>query len=777
MPVAGESPTTPGVSAPLFGDSGVNTNGLPLEGDQGITLNRGFYDLYSVTVPGTNAGLLSTRLEAISGNPDLYIRKGAVPTLNHDTDHNGYLYDHRLNSTNFTQYGTWVPLDGRTETQLSPGTWHILIKAEGNSDARYRLKLSGANVSSGGPVQNLSLTNGTYTAQLLAKGDWRYYRIEMPDPVPAQWNFGFSVLSGDVDLYLRDTIPPGNNAIFSDLEKDIIDWRTDNKVSGVEVYYPNEGQTNLPHSMLKPGTTYYMGFCAKADSSFSVTSSIAGGPAPNYPSLDFYSGSATTNLQPGASITYRIAVPSDAVRWKHSASNTSSVAVYLKQGGLPSTTEFDWRRTSGSGTLNQFLKNGTWPWLTGQPYYLTAVNNSAVQAPFSIKMEGSSAVECPSNLAASDGTNLNGVYLTWTGVNGATSYEIWRSLLPNAETAVRIADKNMSATYTDSEAVPGVTNYYWVAVSGAPNQTWFSTTDGGWRSARGTISQTQFVFGFEGGSETLSVTAQEGQLWGAYETLSWVSFSGPTTGISSGTVAFTVSMSSAATARTGTVVVAGNEVTIVQAAYGVPSGVQASDGLASNQISITWNPMPQASSYYVYRALSTNTTSAVLLGSAQTNQYVDTTALPDVIYYYRIMAKNAGGNSGFSDYDTGSLRSSAIGVWIETHFPNGYGGDGDDADNDGFSNLSEYIAGSNPTNALSFFCPLFLGRSTDGFVSFEVDVAENGRIYDIQRCNNLSQTNWEPVGLNEPGRGGTLTLRFYDNSKVLFLRPTVRMAE
>lgn len=777
MPSSGETATTPGVPAPLFGDSGVNTNGLPLEGDQGITLNRGFYDLYAVTVPGTNTGLFSTRLEAISGNPDLYVRKGDVPTLNHDTDNIGSLYDHRLNNTNFTQYGNWVQPDGRNETQLSPGTWYILIKAEGSSDARYRLKLSDANVFSGGPVQTLSLTNGSYTAQVLAKGDWRYYRVEMPDPVPAQWNFGFSVLSGDVDLYLRDTIPPGNCTNFSDLAADIIDWRKDNKMSGTEACYPTEGQTNLPYSMLKPEKTYYMGFCAKADSSFSVTSSVEGGSAPEYPSLDFYSGSDVTNLLPGASITYQIAVPTDAVRWKHSTSNSSSVVVYLKQGGIPSTTEYDWRRTTGSGSLNQFLRNGTWPWLTGETYYLTAVNNSTNQNPFSVTMEGSSAIERPINLSATDGTRSDDVSVTWTGVSGASAYEVWRSLLPDAETATRIAERHSSTTYIDAEAVPGVTNYYWAALFESPDREWFSDSDGGWRSTLGEVSQTLFVFGFEGGSNTLSVTAEEGLLWGAYESLSWLSFSGPVTGTSSGTVSFTVAMSAAATTRTGTVVVAGNPVTIIQTAYGVPSGVQASDGLYPDQITVNWNPMPYASLYYVYRALSTNSASSVLIGTAVTNEYLDTTALPDLVYFYWIKARNAGGTSGFSDYDTGSLRSSEIATWIATHFPGGYGGDDNDADHDGFSNIDEFISGSDPTNALSFFCPLFLGRGTDGFVTFEVDEAANGRIYDIQWCNSLNPADWEPVGLNEPGRGGTLTLRFYDNGIKLFLRPTVKMAE
>src|SRR5205085_1663696 len=86
MPLAGVTPSTPGVPAPYFGDSGVNPDGTPLNaGDRGIDLGQGRHHFYRVTVPPGNGGLLATYLEALSGNPDLYIRMGAAPTRNHNT--------------------------------------------------------------------------------------------------------------------------------------------------------------------------------------------------------------------------------------------------------------------------------------------------------------------------------------------------------------------------------------------------------------------------------------------------------------------------------------------------------------------------------------------------------------------------------------------------------------------------------------------------------------------------------------------------------------------
>jgi hypothetical protein len=86
MPVQGNSVTTAGLppSGPLFGDTGVDTNGVALPTtDQGTDLAQGAFDYYAVTVPPGNIGVMRTRLDAISGNPNMYIRVGAPSTLSH----------------------------------------------------------------------------------------------------------------------------------------------------------------------------------------------------------------------------------------------------------------------------------------------------------------------------------------------------------------------------------------------------------------------------------------------------------------------------------------------------------------------------------------------------------------------------------------------------------------------------------------------------------------------------------------------------------------------
>ncbi|MGC3957429.1 MAG: hypothetical protein QM813_05550 [Verrucomicrobiota bacterium] len=140
MPAIGGSVTTPGLPAggPLFGDTGIGTNGVALPADQGIDLEQGRFHYYAVVVPSNNVGVLRTRLDAISGDPNLYIRVGGAPTLSHyangDYYYSGILYERSLTANAGSEYGNWVPVDGRDELRLTPGTWYLAVQAGGNSN-------------------------------------------------------------------------------------------------------------------------------------------------------------------------------------------------------------------------------------------------------------------------------------------------------------------------------------------------------------------------------------------------------------------------------------------------------------------------------------------------------------------------------------------------------------------------------------------------------------------------------------------------------------------
>ncbi|MCP5420098.1 MAG: hypothetical protein H6970_13885 [Gammaproteobacteria bacterium] len=78
----------------------------------------------------------------------------------------------------------------------------------------------------------------------------------------------------------------------------------------------------------------------------------------------------------------------------------------------------------------------------------------------------------------------------------------------------------------------------------------------------------------------------------------------------------------------------------------VPNGVQASDGLYGDKVSIVWNTVADASYYEVYRDGS-------LIGQPESPSFDDFNVTPGIQYEYRIKACNADGCSDLSVADTG----------------------------------------------------------------------------------------------------------------------------
>lgn len=383
MPVQGQFANTPGVTHPNFADTGVGTNGAPLPGDQGIDLARGSFHYYAVNVPATNGGLVRVFLEAISGDPDLYVRVGNPPTLSHYGSAGGYfgpnLYDRYLTATG-TEYANWVPIQGRYERWLPPGTWYFAVYADGNSNVRYRMTLSV------GDVQNLTLSGGSLNNQTIAAGDWRYYRVQIPVNCPRSWNVTFSQIVGDVLMYVRDTFPPGDRETTGYF----VSWSDDDKNHGPYPIVDSPGTTNFACPPLRPGNTYYLGFRAVNDATFSVSSAISGGNIDVTNTLAFYGGTVSGNIPANGILKYRIDVPGDATRWIHRFTNDSTVQIYLDQGSPPTLTPADHWRSQGVAnvTLNQLLSTNSWPWQPGRSYFLVITNTGGATQPFSFTMDG-----------------------------------------------------------------------------------------------------------------------------------------------------------------------------------------------------------------------------------------------------------------------------------------------------------------------------------------------------------------------------------------------------
>ncbi|MGA2556269.1 MAG: LamG-like jellyroll fold domain-containing protein, partial [Verrucomicrobiota bacterium] len=415
MPPAGQTNTAPGLVFPAIGDSGIDSNGNrildPQTGtvtDQGIDLKQGHFDIYAVVVPTNNAALLRTELQAISGNPNLYLRVGAAPTLNHyaqgSCDWWDPLMDRQLTGGT-TEYGNWVPLNGRYEAALTPGIWVLAVQAGGNANARYRLQLSCGNAVSNGLVQNLDLGSGSYTNQNLSGGDWRYYRVQIPDPAPSNWVVSWTRSLGSARMFVRDTVPPGdgnNPADFSNTNNnpgpgstDLQTWNSDAKNEGPYPRFDTPGTAVLSTPPLRPGSVYYLGFWSPVDTTFAVSSSTNGGAVIVTNVTSFLGGTIAGNIPGYGSVIYRVDVPANATRLLFNASNTTDIIFSVEQGtialagGPAHWTSYLYNNPQYGGQSNvvfdQFLSPAnTWPWQPGYSYYLAVTNTSANAENFGV---------------------------------------------------------------------------------------------------------------------------------------------------------------------------------------------------------------------------------------------------------------------------------------------------------------------------------------------------------------------------------------------------------
>lgn len=399
MPAFGGSVTTAGLPADgrVFADSGIDPAGAALPGDQGVDLGAGDYHFYRFDVPEGNGGLLRGELLAISGNPDAYVRSGALPTLNHGEFTPGILHDFALEGTG-SEYGNWVPLDGRLETQLAPGPWYVAVRAR-ESNVRYRLRLSLGTVA--------TLASGvTLTGQSIAAGDWRYYRVVTPAGAPQQLTVTWSAQQGDADVYLRDTLPPGEPQILGFGYRD---WGYDRKNAGPYPVVDTQGTSVIGTPPLRPGAPMYLGFRAVNDATFTVRVDLAPAAVGSIIDVPFFGGDRSVVLPPGGRAHFRVTVPASGTSWRHRATHSAAVSLYLDQGTLPSfeppVVSGYIHSTVGSagGSLVQFL--GTWPWINRVDYYLTAVNTSGTTQSFRLEVDGRNA--------ATDDTDGDGLPDGW----------------------------------------------------------------------------------------------------------------------------------------------------------------------------------------------------------------------------------------------------------------------------------------------------------------------------------------------------------------------------
>lgn len=163
------------------------------------------------------------------------------------------------------------------------------------------------------------------------------------------------------------------------------------------------------------------------------------------------------------SVTNLVVFPADAITGVPSEDsklfvNTNSVATLFSLGGN-TYQDLDGNPVTGSVLLD--------------PFRSVVLVLRVVGVP-------PAAPPAPTNVAASDGAFTNRVTVTWSAVDNATAYEVWRNTVNNSASASKLGDA-ATTSYDDTSALRTTAYYYWVKAKDGSVPSAFSSSDRGWR--------------------------------------------------------------------------------------------------------------------------------------------------------------------------------------------------------------------------------------------------------------------------------------------------------
>ena len=336
-------------------------------------------------------------------------------------------------------------------------------------------------------------------------------------------------------------------------------------------------------------------------------------------------------------------------------------AVRLSWAAVPGAENYSVYRGMTAATANaQYLgvaegnKYSDTTAVPGRDYwYFVKARNGSGTGPFSDGANGWRALSAPADIAASDGASEASVAVSWSPVEGAAAYMVWRSEGFDAEPTA--LSGWLSATeFADATAVPGTD--YWYSVSAATDATGLRPSergvpDDGFRA----IPVVPEALAIDGDA---SIPAGGTASYSAYVLYSdghrGESPASPTWAVSTGTVsrtgvvtapvvaANTETILSASTTIEGVHVSGEKRIVVTAVVPAAPANLRVVSATAAGGVALAWDAVPGASAYTLTRAAGADG-SSVEFATTDSTSFIDTAAIPGLLYTYGVAAANAVG--------------------------------------------------------------------------------------------------------------------------------------
>ncbi len=284
----------------------------PLQNDVAVTNlsgTQGQKRYYQIQVPAGSTQV-SFQIYGGTGDADLYIRKGSLPTLN-AFDARPYLYGNN---------------ETVTINSPQPNTYYVMIHAySAYNNLSLKAKITGDSAPS---TDVITLQNGVQISGISgSSGQERYYKIVLPSNA-SSLVFSLSGGSGDADLYTRKEALPTLS---------VYDYRPYLSGNNETVTYDNP----------TAGTYYVMIRGYTNFSSVSLVGTYTTSNPPVDPGVTTLSNNAPIGNISGARLSqrlYKIAVPANTSALTIKLSGGSGDAdLYARKGSAPTLSSYDYR--------------------------------------------------------------------------------------------------------------------------------------------------------------------------------------------------------------------------------------------------------------------------------------------------------------------------------------------------------------------------------------------------------------------------------------------------
>lgn len=283
---------------------------------------------------------------------------------------------------------------------------------------------------------------------------------------------------------------------------------------------------------------------------------------------------------------------------------------------------------------------------TSYSYFVKAKHDLGSSMP-SASDTGWRNTTAPGAITATDGAFADKVRVSWGASAGATSYRIYRQLGVDPPELVgsRAAGANISRTFDDTDALPATQYTYTVSAVLQAGEGPQGSGDSGWRNVgiTGAISASDGSYedrveiswpiaagasGYRiyckiGNTPTVLIGVNDGEGFTQFE-----DYSVPVATLATYTVQPFSDLGDGPTS-------AGNTGWRNRPA---PENVLATDGDFPNKVVVTWDAVPTATGYRIYRQLGTEDPTQIGSTGASVRSFNDTTIQPDDIGLYSVAA-------------------------------------------------------------------------------------------------------------------------------------------